>query len=86
MDCFKSGNLLRNKPSWFWNKNILNPHLNYSLPLVGRGSINYWSRNADNFFIGKFLGVELFGIYSRSYSINNFNLKVKFKKGKRVFW
>jgi PST family polysaccharide transporter len=57
------------KPSWFWDKNTLKPHLNYSLPLVGRGSINYWSRNADNFFIGKFLGAELLGIYSRSYSI-----------------
>jgi PST family polysaccharide transporter len=57
------------KPKLFWDKKTLKPHLNYSLPLVGRGSINYWSRNADNFFIGKFLGAELLGIYSRSYSI-----------------
>lgn len=47
----------------------LKSHLNFSLPLVGRGSLNYWSRNADNFFIGKFLGAELLGIYTRSYSI-----------------
>lgn len=57
------------KPRWFWNRKVLKPHLDYSLPLIGRGSINYWSRNADNFFIGKFLGAELLGIYTRSYSI-----------------
>jgi PST family polysaccharide transporter len=57
------------KPKLFWDKKTLKPHINFSLPLVGMGSINYWSRNADNFFIGKFLGAELLGIYSRSYSI-----------------
>ena len=57
------------KPKLIWDKNILKPHVKFSLPLVGMGSINYWSRNADNFLIGKFLGAELLGIYSRSYSI-----------------
>ena len=57
------------KPKIKFDKSILKSHLNFSLPLVGRGSVNYWSRNADNFFIGKFLGAELLGIYTRSYSI-----------------
>jgi PST family polysaccharide transporter len=56
-------------PKFQFEKKILNSHLKFSLPLVGRGSLNYWSRNADNFFIGKFLGAELLGIYTRSYSI-----------------
>ena len=46
----------------------LNEHLNFSLPLVGRGALNYWARNADNFFIGSNLGAEFLGIYSRAYS------------------
>ncbi|WP_341200553.1 lipopolysaccharide biosynthesis protein [Croceibacter atlanticus] len=57
------------KPSFIWSLNILKSHLKFSLPLVGRGSINYWSRNADNFFIGKFMGAELLGIYTRSYAV-----------------
>ena len=57
------------KPKIKFDKSILKSHLNFSLPLVGRGSVNYWSRNADNFLIGKFLGAELLGIYTRSYSI-----------------
>lgn len=56
-------------PKFQFVKKILNSHLKFSLPLVGRGSVNYWARNADNFFIGKFLGAELLGIYTRSYSI-----------------
>jgi len=47
----------------------LKDHFNYSLPLLGSNSINYWSRNADNFFIGKFLGAEPLAFYTRSYSI-----------------
>lgn len=56
-------------PKIAFSKQILKSHLNFSLPLVGRQSINYWARNADNFLIGKFFGAELLGIYTRSYSI-----------------
>lgn len=47
----------------------LRGHLDYSLSLVGNNSLNYWARNADNFLIGKFLGAEPLGFYSRAYSI-----------------
>jgi PST family polysaccharide transporter len=56
-------------PKIQFHKKILNSHMKFSVPLVGRGSVNYWARNADNFLIGKFLGAELLGIYTRSYSI-----------------
>lgn len=56
-------------PGFIVKKESLNEHLNFSLPLVGRGALNYWSRNADNFFIGSYLGAELLGVYTRSYSL-----------------
>ena len=37
--------------------------------MVGTQSVNYWSRNADNLLIGRFLGADVLGIYSRAYSI-----------------
>ena len=43
--------------------------MQFSFPLFLSGIVNYFSRNADNFFIGKFLGAEQLGYYSRSYSI-----------------
>ena len=56
------------RPQFHFSKQILKGHLNFSLPLVGSNSLNYWSRNADNFFIGKFFGAFQLGIYSKSYS------------------
>lgn len=57
------------KPALQFSKKKLKLHLDYSLSLVGNNSLNYWSRNADNFLIGKFLGAEPLGFYSRAYSI-----------------
>lgn len=41
----------------------------FGLSVLGDSSINYWSRNADNFLIGKYLGSIDLGIYTRAYSI-----------------
>ncbi|AVR46904.1 hypothetical protein C7S20_17455 [Christiangramia fulva] len=37
--------------------------------MAGDSVINYWSRNADNLIIGKFLGDGPLGIYSKAYAI-----------------
>jgi len=44
-------------------------HWNYAYPLLGNQIFNYWTRNADRFFIGKFLGSEQLGFYSRANSL-----------------
>ncbi len=36
---------------------------------LGDAAVNYWSRNADNVLVGKVLGSEALGIYSRCYVI-----------------
>jgi PST family polysaccharide transporter len=41
----------------------------YGINFFGDASINYWSRNFDNFIIAKVLGSIDLGIYSRAYSI-----------------
>ncbi|MBN1126167.1 MAG: oligosaccharide flippase family protein [Sedimentisphaerales bacterium] len=37
--------------------------------LTGFNSINYFARNADNVLIGKFIGAEALGFYSRAYTL-----------------
>jgi len=39
------------------------------LNVLGDTSINYWSRNYDNFIIGRVLGSTDLGIYTRAYSL-----------------
>jgi O-antigen/teichoic acid export membrane protein len=41
----------------------------FSANLAGYTAVNYWARNADNFFIGKFVGAAGLGIYSRAYNL-----------------
>jgi PST family polysaccharide transporter len=36
---------------------------------MGFQAVNYWSRNADNFIIGKFVGAYGLGIYGRAYQL-----------------
>ena len=37
--------------------------------VAGESTINYWSRNADNLLIGRMIGSEALGLYSKAYSI-----------------
>jgi len=37
--------------------------------LTGFDFVNYFSRNADNILIGKFIGTDALGLYSRAYSL-----------------
>lgn len=41
----------------------------FGLNVLGDTTINYWSRNYDNFIIGKVLGSSDLGIYARAYSL-----------------
>jgi O-antigen/teichoic acid export membrane protein len=63
-----------------WSLSDWRPHLlldrnavwelwRFSRNLAGFRAVNYWSRNADNFLIGKFVGASGLGIYSRAYSL-----------------
>jgi O-antigen/teichoic acid export membrane protein len=41
----------------------------FSSHLLGFMMLNYWSANADNLLIGRFIGVRQLGIYSRAFSV-----------------
>ncbi len=45
------------------------PMLKFGANLTGFNFVNYFSRNADNFLIGKFIGAAALGQYSRAYSL-----------------
>jgi PST family polysaccharide transporter len=51
-----------------YSKLIFKEHMGYGLPLLGNSIFNYWSKNSDNLIIGKFLGSDALGLYSRSYT------------------
>jgi PST family polysaccharide transporter len=55
------------KPSFNFSYSVLMEHFQYSFPVLGTKSFNYWTRNADNFFIGSFLGSQALAYYSRAY-------------------
>ncbi|MGM0582181.1 MAG: MOP flippase family protein [Bacteroidota bacterium] len=56
-------------PKFVFNKKNLKELLNYSLPLMGSKSFQYWNRNSDNLLIGKFLGSDALGVYTKAYSL-----------------
>jgi O-antigen/teichoic acid export membrane protein len=43
--------------------------LGFSSGVTAFGAITYWARNADNLLIGKWLGSESLGYYSRAYTL-----------------
>lgn len=47
----------------------------FGLSVLGDSTVNYWSRNYDNFIIGKVLGSSDLGIYARAYSLMMLPLK-----------
>jgi len=57
------------RPQLYFNIEILKPHLNYSMPLLGLKILNYWSSNIDTLLVGKYFGATLLGYYNKSYSL-----------------
>lgn len=62
-------------PKFIFSFDRLKEHLGFSLPLLGSRTLNYWSRNADNLLIGKFLGSGALGLYSKAYALMMLPLK-----------
>lgn len=56
-------------PSLVFNKAKIKELSRFGLNVLGDTSVNYWSRNFDNFIIGRVLGSTELGLYSRAYSL-----------------
>lgn len=56
-------------PSFVFNWGKIKELSNFGLNFMGENIVSYWSRNYDNFIIGKMLGSTELGIYSRAYSL-----------------
>lgn len=56
------------RPTLSFDKTAVQELFGYSGNLMGFNVFNYWSRNADNLLIGRFLGAAALGIYSTAYS------------------
>lgn len=57
------------RPNLRFNKQALQTIWGYGIHAFGDNALNYWSRNFDNFIIGKCLGTVQLGIYTRAYSL-----------------
>lgn len=57
------------RPKFYFSLQVLKGIYNYSSNLVWFSIINYFSRNSDNFLIGKFLGEKSLGAYNMAYNL-----------------
>jgi PST family polysaccharide transporter len=57
------------RPSFLFNKNKIKELSKFGFNVLGDTSVNYWSRNFDNFIIGRVLGSTQLGLYTRAYSL-----------------
>jgi len=56
-------------PSFLFNMGKIKELSNFGFSILGETSVNYWSRNFDNFIIAKVLGNTELGLYTRAYSL-----------------
>lgn len=56
------------RPKLIFDWHAVKELLGFSGNLLGFNAFNYWSRNADNLLIGRFLGTGELGIYTRAYT------------------
>lgn len=63
------------KPDFVFHWEKIKELSSFGLNVLGDTTINYWSRNYDNFIIGKVLGSSDLGIYARAYSLMMLPLK-----------
>ena len=57
------------RPSFRFDFGAIKTFINYSLPLFGENSLNFFVRNIDNLLVGKILGNTILGFYSKGYSL-----------------
>lgn len=61
--------MIKWRPSFHFSLEALKPIMRFSFPLLGENSINYWVRNVDNLLVGKILGEQTLGYYSKAYNL-----------------
>ncbi|RJP15558.1 MAG: colanic acid exporter [Candidatus Abyssobacteria bacterium SURF_5] len=59
--------LSRWRPKFEWDTQAIRELFGFSANLVGFRVLNYWTSNADNLLIGKFISAAALGIYGRAY-------------------
>lgn len=59
-----------------WKPSAINPILKFSLYQFGFNFLNYFSRNLDNILIGKFMSMNLLGVYDKSYALMKYPLQL----------
>jgi PST family polysaccharide transporter len=59
----------RIRPVLKFNKKSFRSFISMGSNIAGDTMINYWSRNADNLLIGKFVGEQSLGLYNRAYTL-----------------
>jgi len=57
------------RPSFLFNTSKIKELSKFGFNVLGDTSVNYWSRNFDNFIIGRVLGSTELGLYTRAYSL-----------------
>ncbi len=62
------------KSGWVWNWSAARHLTSFSLNLSGFNALNYFSRNADNLLVGRFLGSGQLGFYQMAYSLMTYPL------------
>jgi O-antigen/teichoic acid export membrane protein len=56
------------RPNLSFDRSAVADLWSFSSNLLGFNTVNYWTRNADNLLIGRYLGSVDLGIYTRAYS------------------
>jgi PST family polysaccharide transporter len=62
------------RPSLIFNRIAAVDLWSYGIYLLGHGSLNYWLRNGANLLVGKAIGAQSLGIFSRAYTLMLFPL------------
>lgn len=57
------------KPSFLFKWHALKNMFGFSASVAGDTMLTYWARNLDNLLIGKFVGGDALGLYTKAYSI-----------------
>lgn len=61
--------LVRWRPRWQFSRDATRTMFGFAANLSGAQVFNYWTRNADNLLVGRYLGPVDLGFYSRGYNL-----------------
>lgn len=57
------------RPRLLWSTSHVKDLFSFSAYLTGFNTLNYWARRADDLLVGKYMGADALGIYSRAYNL-----------------